>query len=253
MKIAMVTSDYLPNIGGIASHITEISQAMTKLGHSVKVWFWDSKNREPVFFENVPTELLQVKPISFRPRGLWYSISLVKVLREKIMEFEPEILHVHTLAPLSLSMRWLGAGPEYRRILTNHSSSYLMMIRSWLGRQEAKFYCSGLDGLLAPSQELLDKSDILGLDDKRRQYIPNGVDAEKFAPGDKHEARARLNLPNDKFVILATRRFAVKNGLRYLALALDMVRKQVPETLCVFCGNAADNEELPTVKKIVSQ
>lgn len=253
MRIAMVTSDYLPNIGGISSHIAEISQAMANQGHTVRIWFWDSKNREPVFAGNVPTELLELKPAVFRPRGMWYSIKLIKVLRKKIAKFEPEILHVHTLAPVSLSMRWLGASPKYRRILTNHSSSYLRMIESWLGRQEAKFYCSGLDGLLAPSQELLEKSRLLGLDDKRCQYIPNGVDAEKFVPGDKHEARSRLNLPHEKIILLATRRFAVKNGLRYLAVALDMVRKQIPNVLCVFCGNAADNEELPTVRKVVSQ
>jgi len=255
MKIAMVTADYLPNVGGITSHIVGISHAMAKQGHIVKVWFWDSQNRAPVSVGNVSTEPLEFKPLIFRPRGIgvWYSITLARELRGKIADFEPEILHTHTLAPVSLSMRWLGASPTYRRIFTNHSSGYLKMVKTRLGRQSLKFYCGAFDGLLAPSRELLEKSRLLGLDDERCQYIPNGVDAEKFAPGDKREARSRLNLPHEKVVLLATRRFVVKNGLRYLALALDMVRKHVPNVLCVFCGSAADNEELPTVKKIISQ
>jgi len=253
MKIAMLTADYLPNIGGVASHIAEISQAMVKHGHIVKVWFWDSENRAPVSKPQVPTELLELRPRRLPPLGPRYSIELAKILSEKIAEFEPEVLHAHTLGPVILSMRWLGTSPKYRRILTNHTSGYLNMTKSFLGRQRVKFYRGGLDGLLAPSQELLEKSQLLDLDDKRCQYIPNGVDAEKFAPGDKSEARSRLNLPGEKIVLLATRRFAVKNGLRYLALAVDKVRKQIPNVLCVFCGNATDNEELPAVKKIVSQ
>ena len=64
MRIAMITADYLPNIGGITSHIVEISRAMVKQGQDVRVWFWDSHNREGVSVEGVPTELLEFKPIS---------------------------------------------------------------------------------------------------------------------------------------------------------------------------------------------
>jgi glycosyltransferase involved in cell wall biosynthesis len=43
MKIVMLTSDYLPSIGGIASHIYELSKALIANGHQVEVWLWDRK------------------------------------------------------------------------------------------------------------------------------------------------------------------------------------------------------------------
>jgi glycosyltransferase involved in cell wall biosynthesis len=253
VKIAMITGDYLPNIGGIASHIAEISTAIAKLGHSVRVWFWDPQGRPAIALPGVPTELLVSSAHGFRPLALRHSINLARVLREKIAAFEPEILHVHTLAPLSLSMRWLGARSEYRRILTNHSSGYLQLVRTWLGRRKARFYCSAFDGLLAPSRELLEQSRLLGLPADRCKYVPNGIDPDRFVPTDKQQARSRLNLPPERVVLLATRRFAVKNGLRYLARALPIVRKEIPDVLCVFCGDASDAEELQTVERIVAE
>ena len=47
MKIAMLTSDYLPSIGGIASHIYELSKALRDAGHEVEIWYW---NRTSFFY-----------------------------------------------------------------------------------------------------------------------------------------------------------------------------------------------------------
>ena len=47
MKIAMLTSDYLPSIGGIASHIHELSKVLIKLGYEIEIWYWDRKEENP--------------------------------------------------------------------------------------------------------------------------------------------------------------------------------------------------------------
>ena len=251
MKIAMITADYLPNIGGIASHIYELSHALAKQGHEVQVWFWDISEREAVSSEAVPTISLKPEPARYWPKGLSYSHTLAKELSKKISHFSPQILHVHTLAPLSLSMRWIGNSRHYRRIFTNHSSGYLAMMETWLGRQKAKFCCSSFDGLLAPSQELLDSSSLLGLNKDRCKYISNGVDTDKFIGDNKRSSRQQLQLPQEKLVLLATRRFAIKNGLRYLVMAIDILRHQYPNILCVFCGDAYDREEWEFIQDFI--
>ncbi|MDD4891287.1 MAG: glycosyltransferase family 4 protein [Phycisphaerae bacterium] len=251
MKIAMVTADFLPNIGGIASHIAEISQAMARLGHEVRVWFHDHEHRPLVQVPGVLTEELTPAPGGWGPPAIRLSRQLAKSLRVRLADFRPDILHVHTLSPVSLSMRWLGPSPAYRRVLTNHSSGYLKMMDRWIDRRKAVFYNAAFDGLLAPSQELLGKSAILGLGTDRSQYIPNGVDPDRFQPGDRAAARAALGVAQDRVVLLSTRRFVVKNGVRYLALALDEVRRAVPNVLCLFCGDASDAEEMSEVKRIV--
>jgi len=251
MRIAMITADYLPDVGGIASHVVELSKALVGDGHDVRVWFWDPHDRETVSTDTVPTERLYPQPYRLGPSVIRQSRGLAATLRAKIAQWRPEILHVHTMAPLSLAMRWLGSSEDYRRIFTNHSSGYLNLVKTWPGRRRARFYCGAFDGLLAPSQQLLDESMILGIPSGRCAYIANAVDPEKFAPADRTVARAELGLDPSRPVILSTRRFAVKNGVRYLAEALGLIRQAIPDVLCVFCGDACDEQEWHAVQAIV--
>jgi glycosyltransferase involved in cell wall biosynthesis len=84
-------------------------------------------------------------------------------------------------------------------------------------------------------------------------YVANGVDIQKFGVLDKAAARRELGLPENTFILLSTRRFAPKNGIRFLARALPEVVREIPETLCVFCGNLPDAKDWPVVQEIVKQ
>ncbi len=253
IRIAMVTSDYLPNIGGIASHIVELSRAMVRQGQHVEVWVWDPAERPKQEIIETPTIMLRIQQDNSRLRLIRMAKRLAERMQSEIRRFQPAILHCHTTGPSCLAFRYLGPAQEYCRIFTNHSSGYLSMIRSWIGRRKARFQCSGVDGLLAPSEELLKRSALLKLDPSRTRYVPNGVDPDLFRPGSMNAARNALKIAPDRKVILATRRFAVKNGLRYLAQAMDEVRREVPQALCIFCGDASDNIELPAVQDIVRE
>ena len=162
---------------------------------------------------------LSLRPSRWRPQVLRESFGLVPDLRSAIDRFRPDVVHVHSLAPLSLAVRWLGVPDGWRRVFTNHTSGYLELTRSWWGRRKARLYCGAFDGLIAPSRELLDRSLPTGIPPGRCAYIPNGVDPERFKPGDRAAARRRLAIGEDRVVVLATRRFVSKNGLRYLAEA----------------------------------
>ena len=47
----MLTSDYLPNIGGIASHVYQLSLHLMRMGQEVEVWYWDRGGIEPALDE----------------------------------------------------------------------------------------------------------------------------------------------------------------------------------------------------------
>lgn len=252
MRVAMLTTDYLPSIGGIASHIVEISRALACQGHAVQVWHYDVESRPAVSLDTVPTVRLEPQRARLWPHSFWTAPRLAKLVRAKREAFNAEIIHCHTLFA-AMVVRSLGASDAYRRILTNHSSGYLGLVTSRLGRLRARLFYSRVDGVLAPSEELAERSRFLNVPPDRCRYVPNGVDPDRFAPGDKGAARDALGLPQERPIMLSTRRFAEKNGLRYLALALADLRKEVPDVLCVFCGNATDAIELPTVERIVAE
>lgn len=253
MKIAMLTSDYLPNIGGIASHIYELSKALISIGHDVEVWFWDRKGRtlSTEQLGDVPVRPIDMPRKPSQNRGPLTALRLVAPLKKNIAAFPADILHVHTLNPLMLSMRWIRKTYRGRIVWTNHSSRYLRKMDSFPWMLKMKFYLRGFDGLHAPSKELFEKSRMLKNAPGRLIYIPNGVDVSKFKQIGKAEARQKLDLPQDKFIIVSTRRFSPKNGIRFLAQALHLVRQEIPEVLCIFCGNLPDAKDWPVVTEIV--
>lgn len=247
----MLTSDYYPYIGGIASHIVGLSNALRKRDHTVEVWAYLGEGIRPGDISDIPTKELGYSA-PFISNAYTQAKVFVPSIKEMINRFHPDIIHCHTMAPLSLSCRWVKS-KKYRTIFTNHSSGYLVLIATFWGRLKAKYYCGHFDGLLAPSEELLEKSNILKYDPYRKQYIPNGVDTNKFKPESKENARCLLKIDQYKFVMLCTRRFVSKNGVRYLAEALPLISRDIPNMLCVFCGNTENDEEYRIIMDIVKK
>jgi glycosyltransferase involved in cell wall biosynthesis len=249
MKIAMLTSDYLPNIGGIASHIYELSRALITNGHEVEVWFWNMKvpNPDPKQMGSIP-----VRPLQLPNKGRRLSVELGGAIDLALKQFNAEILHLHTLDSLLPGLRRISADFSGKKIWTNHTSRFLRKVDSFFWRQKIRFQGKILDGLLAPSIELLEKSTFMGFGPHNSLYVPNGVDLDKFTGLDKADARKRLALPEERFILLSTRRFSPKNGLRFLALAMPEVVKTIPNALFVYCGNLPDAKDWTPVREFVT-
>lgn len=248
----MLTSDYLPNIGGIASHIYELSKALIANGHEVEVWVWDRKNTHLQSSEmgEVPVRILSVaREGEKHSRGL--AKKLAQSMDQCLERFNADILHLHTLDSLMWGLQRISGKFSGKKVWTNHSSRFLRKSNSFFWRQKMRFQGKAFDGLLAPSRELLDRSMFMGFGTNNSLYVANGVDTEKFTTMDKAEARRQLALPEDKFILLSTRRFSPKNGIRYLAMAMAEVSREIPEALCLFCGNLPDAKDWPVVQEIV--
>ena len=61
----------------------------------------------------------------------------------------------------------------------------------------------------------------LGLNADRIGVFPNGVDLAKFQPMDRQEARRRLNLPMDAFLVASAGNFLVKKGIARVGEAIE--------------------------------
>jgi glycosyltransferase involved in cell wall biosynthesis len=136
-------------------------------------------------------------------------------------------------------------------VFTNHTSQFLQALPHRRKRAEWSWLLRGFDLVLAPSQELVDRSSELGV--HQAQFISNGVDSRKFTPASaaiKATARNELNFPENALIILAARRIETKNGLRYLAEAFVKMRDAVPNAILAFCGPDRDIAEVSAVKTI---
>jgi len=76
-----------------------------------------------------------------------------------------------------------------------------------------------------------------GLSSSKISVIPGGVDLERFRPStDKAEIRARISLPEDKFILLTVRNLVPRMGLENLISAFEIVQNGRPDLLLVIGG-----------------
>lgn len=247
MKIAMLTSDYLPNIGGIAAHIHELSKALIAIGHEVEVWVWDRKGDCPQLdnMGAVPVRIIEKNAIG---GGIGRAKRLAKEIGVHIEAFRPDILHVHTLDQLMPAMRWVKKHHKIKAVWTNHTSRFLRNIGSPVWRLKLRYYAKSFDGLSATCRERLNKSLFLGIPTDLCTFIPNGVDPGKYEYLSKTKAREILEIPNDQYVLLYTGRFAPIKGVTVLARAIELVAKRIPDFLCLMCGNIDGDRESDKVR-----
>ena len=253
MHVALITADYFPNIGGVAAHVHELASKLSERGNDVEVWLWTEEgNGLAEEAGGVPVISLAGGARGSRGRAPALAASIGSRMRALARRRRPDVMHVHTMAPLSLAMRLVAPRNGQARVFTNHTSGFLDLIETKYGRAKARLYCGGFDGIIAPSRELLNASHWASNRRTVTRYIPNGVDVARFSPGDRASARRRLGIAQSAVVVLATRRFETKNGVRYLASAIPALVDAHPETLVVMCGDDFGDGELQAVRNIVS-
>jgi glycosyltransferase involved in cell wall biosynthesis len=259
MKIALVTTDYLPNIGGITQHVVEIAKALLSNGDNVEVIapFYSSQWKDikkPCY-----QELGDGIPVWWIPLVLNTSIKFVTgqissrisdkrlqgELLSRLREAQPDVVHWHALE----SRRHpLAAWTSSAKVWTNHTSHFIVGITSSRRRHYEKETAQA-DEIIAPSEELCELTASLGISHDRIHFIPNGVDSGRFRPDvDPSSWRQRLQLKNHERLILCPRRLERKNGVSYfINAAISLLKVGVRDVAFAvagdFLGRKSESEE----------
>lgn len=239
MRIALVSADFAPNVGGVAAHVVELGAALAALGHEVHV-------------VTLPLGEERAAHAQWRGMQVWrpripraepiYSLLLHLWLKRWLRTHPVDVLHVHGMRPL-VATRGLGLPV----VFTNHTSGYLKRIARG-GRELAKIArrLAHIDAVLAPSQELCDATRAAGYNGPV-EFIANGVDVDTFTPGDS-PLRARWGIPDDELVVLLARRLVEKNGVVVFAEAATRLA-DLPLRLVL----AGDGPERGKVEQILTR
>ncbi len=78
-----------------------------------------------------------------------------------------------------------------------------------------------------------------GVDPARVVVLPPAVDLERFTPGDRGPARARLGVPDGAFLVVAARRLDPRMGLDTLLTAWADVQAAVPDAVLLVAGDGS--------------
>lgn len=83
-----------------------------------------------------------------------------------------------------------------------------------------------------------------GIPEARVGVIPGGVDTRRFLPGDRREARQKLGLSEDAFLVFTARRLVRRMGLDVLIEAAAQARSKIPNLQVCIAGKGPQAEEL---------
>jgi glycosyltransferase involved in cell wall biosynthesis len=268
MKIALVTTDFLPNIGGVTQHIVEIARALLASGDDVEVIApfysqrWSDLGKPPYreLLEGIPVwriPLVVNTSVRFLTGQISSRISdqrLERELLKRLEELQLDIVHWHALEsrghPLA---RWSCCA----KVWTNHTSYFITGIES---RRRRHFVeeAGQADEIIAPSEELCDLTASLGVARDRIHFIPNGVDSKRFTPdADTSSWRDRLQLTNHERLILCPRRLEKKNGVSYfIQAAISLMQEGMRDVRFAVAGDfsgARLESEAEIVNALVAQ
>jgi glycosyltransferase involved in cell wall biosynthesis len=247
MRILMVSDDYLPNPGGIATHVHELSRGLVEAGHEVDLVVGHNAIYEGAPGNDLPQNMRILLYRGFTwswpgyIRAAWQTYNSLKLTQRSA---KYDLCHWHSLIWESFAVRW-GA-KDLPRIFTNHSSGFLRRSRvAWRRKVQLPAILGCADTIITPSHELLEETIALGYPSEKVHYISNGVDTEQFCPGvSGPDLSLRYDIGPDNFVVVAPRRLVHKNGIDILIRACALAAPSIPTLRVLLVGDGPERAEL---------
>jgi glycosyltransferase involved in cell wall biosynthesis len=145
---------------------------------------------------HVPLLFMITEPLQLLLIGLWVWLRHARDAR---------IIHGHRTYPMGLTAVLVGRATGRPAVTTAHGSGLHTdaLNGSWRTRSLIGMTLRHADRLVVVSRDLFAIARRLGVDEHRIRYVPNGVDLEAFAAGDRQRARRDLGLPADGRVIVS--------------------------------------------------
>ena len=239
MKIVQVCPRYYPDIGGVETHVKEISERLVKRGFEVEVVCTDPTGKHP------KKEIINgVKVRRFRSFAPYDAYFFAPQIYFYLKKAKCDVIHAHSYHALPAFFAALAKN-DRKFVFTSHYHG-----RGHTGLRNIlhtpyKFFGSGIfrkaDRVICVS--LYEKELIKGnfdLSDEKLAYVPNGINLEEFRikggvknkktilyvgrleryKGVQHIIRALPYLENYKLVIIGKGPY--EDELRKLAFSIDV-------------------------------
>lgn len=220
MRIFVQSIYYPPRLGGIENHVFNLCVGLAARGHQVTVAASRTERDAPAL-ERLGNLTVRRTPIPGRHFFGWAANAVLSLPVAIRHGWDAEVLHAHTfqaVLPL-LPVRLLRGTPL---VVTLHCSHFLRMVKKPIWRAVFRLLFAPADFFLATSVELADAGRRV-VPSKPIEEVVNGIDTDLFRPVSPSVPRRE-----GRAVLVATRRFVPKNGVRYLIDALPAILEKIP-------------------------
>jgi len=247
VKVALFSESYLPYLNGVSISIRILYEELTRRGHEV----WIYAPRFKGFQDPIPT--VRRFPSVYTPFEPDYPIAVPVSLRlwREFRQQRFDVVHTHT--PFFTGI----AGARWARRLkiplvsTYHTlyEEYLHYVPAFVPRNlvrrvlraHLKRYYEGVDAVMTPSNI---GADVLKRYGVRKPITPIRNPVLPFPDLTREEARARLGIPTEVWMLLYVGRMAPEKNVHLLLQAMPHIHRGCPKAQLWLVGPGPALESL---------
>lgn len=184
VRVALVTSSFLPRVGGVEEHVAHVAVELRRRGHDVVIWSVDQGDDVPTHFEGMPLRYLPCPLPSADVTGLARFVRAypraADAWARAVDADRPDILQIHCFGPNGVYAAHWARRRRVPFVYSNHGETFMdadnVFARSWLLRSSLSRALSRAAAVTSCSRFAADDLDRFGSPESLVRVVPNGVD-----------------------------------------------------------------------------
>nr|WP_321497972.1 glycosyltransferase family 4 protein [uncultured Methanolobus sp.] len=180
-------------------------------------------------------------------KSIWIKLelrSILKLIEKQGINFD--LIHAHFTWPSGSVAAELKTIYNVPVIITEHTSNTFINMISNKDKHSIKAW-NKADAIIRVNRRDISLFEEVGIPLKKVYYIPNGLDENKFKVLDRQKCKDKLNLPNDKKIILNVGHlYSPLKGHTYLVKAMNEIVNKMCDIHCYIVGDGVLKNELQT-------
>ncbi len=156
--------------------------------------------------------------------GWEYFYSIRSAVSREIESFHPDVILAYFAYPYGFAAVQFGKIFKLPVVISCRGSDINLMATPKLQKGMIVSALRGCQRVFVMSDEMQKRVLSFGLDPKRVEVVSNGVDAERFKPMDRKQAREALGVPTDARVLVCVSRLSKEKGIDILVDAMAKLK-----------------------------
>lgn len=242
MRILMVSDVYFPRINGVSTSIQTFREELTAAGHSV---FLIAPSYEEACIDDELVMRVASRGVILDPEDRMMKYRELLRLVPALRSLEIDLIHIQTPFVAHYAGLRIARDLDVPCVTTYHTlfEEYLYHYIPWLpkpllrwcARSFSLAQCKQVNGIITPSSIIGKLLQSYGVSDPI-VTIPTGIKSHKFATGNGSAFRQKLNIADNKKLLLNVSRVAFEKNIGRLLEVLETVLVKQPDAHLVIAG-----------------
>jgi len=253
LKIAMLTNNYFPFVGGVPISINRLSGALRERGHKVVIF-------APHYPESESSEedVFRCKLLYYKKAGN-FNFAIANIFSSQIdKEFiknDFDIIHVHHPFWMGKKGLSLGKKNDIPVVLTYHTRFEMysenlpflkLVFKNIISHKIVKRFAQKCDAVIAPTVSAKEYLSNIGVS-RNKLVLPTGIDCGRYKVVDESTVQNIRNsyVSNGELLLCCVSRLSPEKNLDFLINGLRDVKENTSEKFkCIIIGTGPERENI---------